>query len=705
MPRKQVGKPLPARADLFRSIATSNPFDLDRISSPDDLLVDVPSIHGNHYRRLRRYVEVTAKDPRSRGVLIVGPPGVGKSHLLARLHTWARRENTVVSVPLHNLQASPERMARYLLKASVSSLFYRRGKFGGTALLELLMRAFGDEADVSAEADEGLVDREVLTVLRGFLHADGDPEPSEAALAWLSGDAIDESHARQLGELGSGNVSTVLADGAAIERVFVVLAKLMRRAGKVIVLGLDQIDNLEPDQVRSLAAFVHALIDHAPNMLVLASGVKDTMLRFHSEQIIPQAAWDRMAQYQIELSPLRVEEARDVLVKRLEDFFKPFEALDELGSWRKSDVLFPLGRPWWEQTLGAALQVRAREVIKLARERWDAQQDALELHGEEPWIRHVDAIGPVTVKPPRSLEECLDDVVSTEIDAQVAQRKLAPDSLPADADNLATLTQVLLTACEGRDEYSLVRFTRHGDKPRKSEPGYHLTVIEERPNAGEVTTGVRFATERDGRTVTAALKRLREAPDGDSVVLAGDERRPLKLAKVGKQLYTDLASRGGQGFRHVTLTFAQVAELDAMVGVLRQARVGDIEVEHPRGERRPITELEAAESLHRLDRFRSHPLLVLLLTEDPAPEPLVSSGHPMAHDDVRLGIQAYLSWRIGATAREVTTKLADDRQLGERFDALLIQVIDVADAMHLEGVLKATPQHNERFLSWLGEAS
>src|SRR5262249_20133760 len=55
------------------------------------------------------------------GMALWGEAGVGKSHLLHRLRRWARRRHFPF-VYLYNLQASPERLPRYVLHCVVSGL-------------------------------------------------------------------------------------------------------------------------------------------------------------------------------------------------------------------------------------------------------------------------------------------------------------------------------------------------------------------------------------------------------------------------------------------------------------------------------------------------------------------------------------------------------------------------------------------------------
>jgi hypothetical protein len=207
-----------------------------------------------------------------------------------------------------------------------------------------------------------------------------------------------------------------------------------------------------------------------------------------------------------------------------------------------------------------------------------------------------------------------------------------------------------------------------------------------------------------GNSVTAALRRLVDEPaPPDHVLLVTDERRRFKLGARGQQHLDSLLQRGSQRFQHLKLSLEAYSELDALVGLLRQARVGDFEI--PEGDGfRAVSEREVADTYHRLGRFRSHALLHDLVTEDvaslvpPAPAP------PLDPAKVREAICGLLTWKTSAGALELAQKLSEDFGV-VRDEALLRQVIDVADQLHDEGIVRSTPQENDRYLLWLGEHS
>ena len=92
-----------------------------------------------------------------------------------------------------------------------------------------------------------------------------------------------------------------MPDDQSVEHVLLALAHLAQIRDQPFVLCIDQVDNLDHDKLKALARFLHALLDHASNMLVIVSGVKQTLLGFREDDIISEAAWDRIAQYKVDL--------------------------------------------------------------------------------------------------------------------------------------------------------------------------------------------------------------------------------------------------------------------------------------------------------------------------------------------------------------------------------------------------------------------
>src|SRR5207248_102653 len=105
-------------------------------------------------------------------------------------------------------------------------------------------------------------------------------ELAALAVRWLSGEALDPAEARRLGLPAQRNPAepVALADNQHIKQVFVALTQLARAAGRLFLLSLDQVDNLDEEQVRALSRFLHDLLDSAGNLLIVTTGVRQTLL-------------------------------------------------------------------------------------------------------------------------------------------------------------------------------------------------------------------------------------------------------------------------------------------------------------------------------------------------------------------------------------------------------------------------------------------
>src|SRR5688500_3394570 len=136
---------LPTFERFLEAVRGTNPFRSTRVTDPARSEGDVGTIHQVQFDKLTRAVELVGKEPVATGVLLLGAAGVGKSHLLARLFQWSTEDRATV-VYLHNILASPERMFRYVLNATISDLASHRGAFAESRLYQLITRALLKEA-------------------------------------------------------------------------------------------------------------------------------------------------------------------------------------------------------------------------------------------------------------------------------------------------------------------------------------------------------------------------------------------------------------------------------------------------------------------------------------------------------------------------------------------------------------------------------
>lgn len=636
----------------------SNPFDENRVTQTDSLTNDIPRIHAEAFSELTLRAEKTAQSHEMGcGVVVTGPPGVGKSHLLARFGDWARKEKYPF-IYLLNLQSGPQDILRTILRTSLSILTKGLAKAPAQTRLYRMVSVALNQALAAKRITEEVelptarqaylslmshldADPAIYRVLWAFFddviyQANGHPSNGRAELAkrWLSGGYLDPVEARQL-EL---TVSSVSEEGCSLnlEQMKQVLKVLCQFAGfrqRSFILCFDQVDTLSEEQVQSWSATTHALLDTCPRLLVVTSGVDDTFIKWTRHQLMPQSSWDRIRQFTINLSGIDADAARSMVKDRLDGSLRPFEVLDEVKQRRTEDPLFPLGEAWAGKTLydqdgQQKTDLRPRNMINLAGATWDHESAALLSQGMTQWFhawpeRGQGASSPVT-NPEYNLVDLIDRRIAAKIEEHCHSRLLRPEELPVDAGNVLGLLRSIVSACASLEPDARQRFyPKFGGlvtEPTKgrAKQAFHITVsgLPESSEGRLRTIGVAIAEASSGLAATNQIKRLVAALEGssppDKAILIVDGREPLQLAEAGRAHLDQLQHHQGQ-FALQTLDFEQYAMLDACEAVVGLARSGDLEIVLPTGESRLISEAEVYDSHHRHQRYLTLPVVCPLL--------------------------------------------------------------------------------------------
>ncbi len=415
--------PLPvnshAEDPLCVAMLEANPFLSGAVNDPAEGEVNVGAIHEPQFRELTEATEEARRLHTHVGQVVWGEPGIGKSHLLTRFYRWAEENQRAVVVFLHNIQPSPDALPGYVLKCVVQRLVQGRAAgFHGTplywlvektverALVEFPPGILGDPGqERTSEGGERecargnpnigvaardaqvaylrLVDRlvrenphsgvDARTIYHVFFafflgayrgrYCDGNDQGARLALQWLSGDTLEREEAAELALRVSEDPEkpAALPGKQAVESVLVALAEMAWLRGQSFVLCFDQADNLENDQISALAQFLHPLLDHARNLLVVTAGVQSKLVELVRGGVILRAAWERIAQDErgIRLGRIRAGQALQILKARLTRFLKPFAGSSALGEVGQNDELFPLGSGWFED--------RTRELVDCRR--------------------------------------------------------------------------------------------------------------------------------------------------------------------------------------------------------------------------------------------------------------------------------------------------------------------------------------------------
>ena len=721
-------------------IRLTNPFVLDRVAQPTLAAeMDAEAVHQTQFRQLLDLARTARAQHSGVGVVLWGEAGVGKSHLLSRLARWADRDQQACFVPLLNLQPGPENLARSLLRVTFSILTRgRQTQFDETPLFRLVQaalqtalqentqtldpeRAYArllDRLSAQAPAQPAFVDRTIYHVLFRFLRSASptytEPDDAAAALAvrWLSGDPLDLEEARRLGlpPQADRDEAVALADDQQIKLVLVALSQMALFAQQPFLLCFDQVENVEPAQLSALARFLQAVLDSAPNLLVVTCGVQESLNRWREEGIIHAAAWDRIAQFEIGLSRVTPHEGRQIVEARLDHFLTPFLELEAVKNQVQKDHLFPLGMAWFDEFLKDKVDVRPRHVIKWARDGWSRAQQALEKLGSARWLVDWANIGgstgdeknPRQIKTP-NLEDLIDEKVAAKLAEQKSQRQLDPQTLPPDADNLAGLAGTLLRQCvNGPRAYLLTAVQQPKPPNARQRPTYHL-IAEQRTGDRTILMGILFLTMGNAATSAAcALRRILE--DGRAplrLLLVTDERRPLHLGAKGNEYLAQLRRKYADRFQQLKLTFDQYAELDALKATGGMALSHDLEVDLPNGEIRPVSEAEVIASHHRHDRYMTHPLLRPILglangEVEPDKAPALNA------QDAREFIMAQLGLMPGASSYELAVKYVEYLKTTKRplLDLPVCKPLleGIARGLHQEGLVNVTPFDDGLFL-------
>lgn len=716
-------------ARFVTAVAKTNPFQLDRVTGTEGAEIDVREVHSEKFFRLCQQVESTRAGGSSLGVLLLAAPGIGKSHLLARLDRWAREDGRCTIVILHNLAARPEDMSRAVLSATIHLLAGTpESSFAQTDLYALLNYAIVQlHAGHGAPSPEKRLEilrkagarfdpqGDIVRVLTGFLKntidadhgSSGATERARLAVEWLAGQHIDAEKARELGLAPDGDETVALKEGRE-EHVLSVLAGLSAVAKRPFVLCLDQVDNLGADSVHALARFLQIIIDHVPNLVVVTSGVKAAMINLQTSVISP-SAWDRIAHTRIELSMILPAEATKIVRARVDQFVQPFRMLDEVEPQCRRDPLFPLSSPWLEKQL-AHPELRTREVLVWCRERWAEEQYRIHVDGGDAWLRTWGTVSKEstqsggqrpTQKPPTILlNAAIDNTVAMKIEECLAQRRIRKASLPPDEARMLGLVTTLLDHCHHPD-YTL----RDYEVCRTKPVGPYQLWVTEHSGKRDISNGITFLATTSKITATNALKRIvNDSKPPTHRLLVTEERRPLDTGPRGQEYHEELQKLPPGRFRHIELRFEDYALLDALTATLGAAKVGDLEVEWPTGKLRPVTEAEATEAMHRNKWFLKSPLLAELLTEEVATHVVPPKTVNVDDQQAQEFIVAELSHRIFVTVRELSEVYLERKKLAKTHsDSVWRQLKEVANKLSEKGLVHVTPSEDDLFLQSMGE--
>jgi len=367
-----------------------NPFENAFIRTPwDQKFVDVQSINKDASDAVLKKMADVRDSGLSRGVLLLGEPGFGKSHLLARIRTTDLSYKVIAFV---EPPPSPERVIRHILRESIvrlgtakdrnltqlewlSANFFVKlaagaiesgsfaapqfhalaSKWRGSALnlADLYGVLQGHVSDLVNHAigEDPEIDANVLQAFFALLH---ESKPLRTlALRWLRGDVLADEDLQRLGIAHSPRQLDVEGGEDQARRTIRQMLKVCRAADKVMVLCVDQIEEVNDGPaakgtgIRALSEALSNLIQYEGQLLVLTACLRDRWESYVAEYL-NRSQVDRVAQTTITLKPMVYEQAVELIQRRLDDWCAagtpkiPAGAvfdLEALKSWMQKEVV------------------------------------------------------------------------------------------------------------------------------------------------------------------------------------------------------------------------------------------------------------------------------------------------------------------------------------------------------------------------------
>jgi hypothetical protein len=550
-------------------ISISNPFRSAIVADPWHWdVIDVPEIHKDAFDLCRHALEHVRLHHQSTSVLLYGEAGSGKTHLLARLQAYLAGllTNYGVAPPAVfvsvRLQTSPQMIWRYLRNRFGEDLL--RPTLDGRSQLERILlprlgaiypeigeprvwierlqsqaRSHPQAVEEMAEALDRLDqqallnDRDLVTVLGHLLLG----LHRRDARAWLRGESLPEAALSRLG------VNTA-QDDAPEERSRRLVLSLTRLTGSDIplVFCFDQVEALQshPDDIAGLLKFgqmASDLHDSTRNVLIISCILTQFFLRL--DQLLISSDRDRLVEFGARLlSPLIPQQAERLVEARL-------NANTELCRLRPVGA----GRFW---------PLHQSDIDEAMRQKKDTPRALLSFCAEKfeaVWRPEL-----FETKPPvadflfQNVEERLEAATATATTDQTDQ--ILTHGLP-----------LLLRLVDPRWELKATTRFRDADLVFESEHGRINVVLCNHRNMTSLASLLRRIREQ-------VKEQVLEEQTREKFILIRDARLPIGThAKKTREHREQLLA---QGFHWITASAEMIAALDALRGLLSDAKAGDL---------------------------------------------------------------------------------------------------------------------------------
>jgi hypothetical protein len=349
-----------------------NPFFRSRVEDAwAEAECDVPEIHREAFETCLSLLDKVSSAQNNAGLLLIGPPGAGKTHLLSRLRKYVMQHRPAAVFAYVRLLSSASQLSRFLRRRLVDNL--RQLTLEGEPRLLSMLKAKGNtDEEFERYLEQAGFDYNFATVLRHYRMG----RERLLCAQWLAGDSLPDSVLQRL-DLGRETEDEDALEDRALDSL---LRLLGLAAPQPVVFCFDQVEGLEayPGDLRGIHAYAQlatAMHEAVPNLLLI-SCVQDYYYKNIAKKL-HAAFQDRVFKYQALLHELNRDETGALLRARL-------QTIPALASSAAAGSLWPLRDEDFEPLFAQTEACEARRVIHHAEQVFESRRRGGALPAPEP---------------------------------------------------------------------------------------------------------------------------------------------------------------------------------------------------------------------------------------------------------------------------------------------------------------------------------
>ncbi len=337
---------------------TPNPFSSSRVDTPFQNHLDLKEIYHTEYETLKSIIDDIKRDPnqQSKGAVVIGEPGSGKTHLMMRLakellktnrllfirqpnnanavlhHTYARiLESFAERIPDAKHTQLDQLLANSFVKILKSIEEVTTTQKGKQILLALEQNSLSLYSQIGSEGTQRnreawqYIERHITrwwtnrytaagysaAILQGILKFCSYTEPRKKDMVrrWLAASEIPEEQASDIGlenwheEMGREEFSL---------EAIAAFGKLSTLDQPLLII-FDQLEGLsdKPTLLTNFGSAVKEILTHVPNSLIILNLFPNRWEQF--QQFFDGSVVDRISQYEVHLNRPDNDKLRDIL--------------------------------------------------------------------------------------------------------------------------------------------------------------------------------------------------------------------------------------------------------------------------------------------------------------------------------------------------------------------------------------------------------